>query len=77
MSGDGRTWRVSIDRDRCVGSGNCVFWAPGSFALEDDGISVSLDTSDDDLETVTVAVEGCPTRSLAIVFEDASPGERE
>lgn len=77
MTGGGRSWRVSIDRDRCVGSGNCVFWAPDSFSLEDDGISVFLDLSDDDLDKVTVAVEGCPTRSLAIVFEDAPPGERE
>ena len=77
MSGDRREWRVSIDRDRCVGSSNCVFWAPASFSLEDDGISVFLETSDDDLETVTVAVEGCPTRSLAVHVEDAPPGERE
>lgn len=77
MSDDGRMWRVSIDRDRCVGSGNCVFWAPASFSLEDDGVAVFLDRSDDDLETVTVAVEGCPTRSLAVVFEDRAPGEQE
>ncbi len=31
------TIRIEIDRDKCVGSGNCVFWAPGTFDLDDDG----------------------------------------
>ncbi|MDQ1448653.1 MAG: 4Fe-4S single cluster domain, partial [Actinomycetota bacterium] len=24
---------ISIDRDACMGSGNCSFWAPGVFDL--------------------------------------------
>ena len=30
----------AVDRDACMGSGNCVFWAPGVFDLDDDGIAV-------------------------------------
>jgi ferredoxin len=60
-------WRVTIDADRCVGSGNCVFWAPATFELDDDGVSAVLDPPDDDLERITVAVEGCPTRAISII----------
>jgi len=30
---------ISINRDACMGSGNCSFWAPGVFDLDDDGIA--------------------------------------
>ena len=28
---------VAIDWEKCMGSGNCVFWAPGTFDLGEDG----------------------------------------
>ena len=34
---------ISIDRENCMGSGNCTFTAPGVFGLDDDGIAVVLD----------------------------------
>jgi ferredoxin len=66
MSVGAEEWRVTIDADRCVGSGNCVFWAPATFELADDGVSVVLDPPGDDLERVTVAAEGCPTRAISV-----------
>ena len=58
------TVRIVIDRDRCVGSGNCLYWAPATFDLGDDGISVVVDPQGDDDDRIRVAVEGCPTRAL-------------
>ena len=34
---------IRIDRESCMGSGNCSFWAPGVFDLDDDGIAIVLD----------------------------------
>ena len=34
---------IRIDRDACMGSGNCSFWAPGVFDLDDDGIAIVVD----------------------------------
>ena len=34
---------ITIDRELCMGSGNCSFWAPGVFDLDDEGIAVVLD----------------------------------
>ncbi len=40
MSVQSAPGRVVVDRDACMGSGNCAFWAPGVFDLDDDGIAV-------------------------------------
>ncbi len=62
--------RIEIDRDRCVGSGNCVFWAPGTFDLDDDGQSVVVDPTGDPDDRIRVAVEGCPSKAISVVFVD-------
>lgn len=58
--------RIVIDRDRCVGSGNCLYWAPGTFDLGDDGISVVVDPTGDDEDRIRVAADGCPTRAISV-----------
>jgi ferredoxin len=58
--------RILIDRERCVGSGNCLFWAPGTFDLDDSGTSVVVDPEGDDPDRIRVAVEGCPTRAISV-----------
>ena len=34
---------ITIDRELCMGSGNCSFWAPGVFDLDDEGIAIVVD----------------------------------
>jgi ferredoxin len=65
--------RIVVDRDRCVGSGNCLYWAPGTFDLDDDGVSTVVDPQGDDEERIRVAAEGCPTRSISVEDGDG-PG---
>ncbi len=65
-SGD-QVIRVAVDRERCMGSGNCLFWAPGTFDLGDDGVAVVIDPAGDEAERITVAAEGCPTRAISVV----------
>ncbi|MEZ5143413.1 MAG: ferredoxin [Acidimicrobiales bacterium] len=36
---------VEIDRDVCMGSGNCLYWAPGVFDLDDDSIARAVDAT--------------------------------
>lgn len=57
---------IRIDWDVCMGSGNCIFWAPESFDLSDDGHAVVLDAGATDLDTLKVAAEGCPTGAISI-----------
>ena len=55
---------VRVERDKCIGSGNCVFWAPDSFELDDAGISVPHVAAGADEELVVRAVAGCPVGAL-------------
>ena len=57
---------IRIDRDRCMGSGNCVFWAPETFDLGEDGYSVVVDAAATDEERLRVAAEGCPVGAISL-----------
>jgi ferredoxin len=61
--------RIVIDPERCVGSGNCLYWAPRTFDLDDDGVSTVVDPTGDDEERIRVAAEGCPTRAITVEDE--------
>jgi ferredoxin len=52
-----------------MGSGNCSFWAPGVFDLDDEGISVVLDPTAQPEDKIVLAAQGCPTQAIAI-FRD-------
>ncbi len=59
--------RIEVDRETCMGSGNCAFHAPATFDLDDDMKVIVLDPEGDDIVKVRVAVDGCPTRALRLV----------
>jgi ferredoxin len=56
--------RVDIDRDKCMGSGNCAYWAPEVFDLDDDGIACVVADPAPHEERVRLAIENCPTGAL-------------
>jgi ferredoxin len=55
-----------VDWDTCMGSGNCVFWAPESFDLADDGHAVVLEGVGSDESRLRVAAEGCPVGAISL-----------
>jgi ferredoxin len=57
---------IEINRDVCMGSGNCSFWAPGVFDLDDDGIAIVIDPHGADDEKIILAGQGCPTQAISI-----------
>jgi len=63
---------IRIDRDRCMGSGNCAFWAPDSFELADDGHAVVVDPAATDEQRLRTAAQGCPVGAIS-VFRDGVP----
>ena len=58
--------KVEIDRDVCMGSGNCVYEAPGVFDLDDDGVAFVIDPAGSPEEKVTAAESKCPTRAITV-----------
>jgi ferredoxin len=61
---------IKIDRESCMGSGNCSFWAPGVFDLDDDGIAIVLDAAGADDEKIVLAAQGCPTQAITVFDGD-------
>ena len=57
---------IHIDRDRCMGSGNCSFWAPGVFDLDDDGIAIVIDATASPDDKIVLAAQGCPTQAITV-----------
>jgi ferredoxin len=57
---------IEINREACMGSGNCGFWAPGVFDLDDDGIAVVLDVDAAPEDKIILAGQGCPTQAITI-----------
>ena len=59
--------RIRIDRERCMGSGVCQFWAPATFNLDDDCKSVVIDPAGDPEPAIQHAADGCPTRAIELL----------
>lgn len=57
---------IEINRDVCMGSGNCSFWAPGVFDLDDDGVSIVVDLAGAPEDKIILAAQGCPTQAISI-----------
>jgi ferredoxin len=61
----GECWKVTVNRDTCVGSGVCIGTAPHHFRLDDNrsrAIAEIVDPDDD----VLAAAEMCPTESITV-----------
>lgn len=60
--------QVRVDRDLCIGVGNCVAFAPTVFKFDEENKAVVLDSSSVDDDTLLEAAESCPEQ--AIIVED-------
>ncbi|MDX2592763.1 MULTISPECIES: ferredoxin [Streptomyces] len=60
--------RISVDREACVGSGNCVFHAPGVFDQHPDGRVLRLvEEPDEALRAATLtAAANCPVNAISV-----------
>lgn len=58
---------IEINREVCMGSGNCSFWAPAVFDLDDDGVAIVIDADGDTEEKVILAAQGCPTQAISVL----------
>ena len=63
---EGPRLRVVVDRDRCMGSGNCAYWAGEVFDVGEDQVAVVVGDPHAHEPQVLLAVEHCPTRALSL-----------
>jgi ferredoxin len=59
---------VTIDTDKCIASGGCVFACPEVFDQDDDGIVVLLDPSPEESlrDKVMDAIDACPASVITV-----------
>jgi ferredoxin len=60
--------KVRVDRELCVGIGNCVAVAPGVFKLDDESKAVVTNPVSISEDKLMSAAESCPVN--AIIIED-------
>ena len=60
--------KVKVDRELCIGVGNCVAIAPTAFTLDDENKAVVLSPGSVDRDILLEAAESCPEE--AIILED-------
>jgi ferredoxin len=64
----GALLEIVVDTQRCMGSGNCAFHAPGTFDLDEDaGHAVVVDPDGSSEDQVILAAEGCPVGAIAVI----------
>ncbi|RST01049.1 MULTISPECIES: ferredoxin [Streptomyces] len=60
--------RISVDRDVCIGAGQCALTAPGVFTQDDDGLSEVLAGREDGHGSPLVreAARACPVSAITV-----------
>ena len=61
--------KVKVDRDLCIGLGNCVVIAPTVFKLDNKNKAIILDPSTVDDDTLLEAAESCTENAIIIEGE--------
>ena len=62
--------RVVIDRDQCVGFGDCVKEAPEGFELDDETIAVFVTPENVERERLLRACDACPVDAITVFDPD-------
>jgi ferredoxin len=62
--------RVEVDRDLCIGSGDCVATEPDVFQLDDEGKAVVIDPDAAAADDIVEAARNCPVTAIFVIGED-------
>jgi len=62
--------RVQIDRELCVGFGDCVERAPEAFVLDGDGLAVFLLPDCTPRDALLAACDACPVDAITVWDEE-------
>lgn len=68
---------INVDRDRCLGSGQCVWLAPGVFDQDEKAIAFVVDPRGEPGEKIAKAVTGCPVEAISLRIGAITIGARD
>jgi ferredoxin len=58
---------IRIDRDLCMGSSQCVGYAPNTFDQDDDTIAIVVNQHGDAEGKIQAAITSCPTQAISLI----------
>jgi ferredoxin len=61
---------IRVNRDLCMGSGQCTIYAPKTFTQDESTIAVVVDPDGSSEAEVRDAISACPTGALSIAGEE-------
>lgn len=62
--------RVEVDRDLCIGSGDCVATQPDVFELDDEGKAVVLNPDAASTDDIVEAAGNCPVTAIFVIGQE-------
>ncbi len=68
---------VRVDRDVCIGSGQCVHWAPTVFEQDEEAKAVVVAPSDGREDVVLKAIVSCPVEAITLQIGGATVRSRD
>jgi ferredoxin len=69
-----KRWKITIDRDLCIGAASCVALAMKTFELDGENKAVVLEGEGDPPDLIKLAAESCPTKAI-ILTDDTGKQE--
>lgn len=64
-------WKVTIDRNLCIGAASCIAVAPKAFNLDNEAKAIFLPTVEEELpENILDAAKACPVAAIIIHDEN-------
>lgn len=62
---------VTVNKSRCIGSGDCVETAPGVFQLDGDEKSEAYNPAGAADSVIVAAARSCPVKAITVVEADS------
>jgi ferredoxin len=62
--------KTTVDKTRCIASGDCVEMAPGVFRLDEDEKSEVYNQNGAADAVIIAAARACPARAITVVDEE-------
>jgi ferredoxin len=61
---------ITVNKTRCIGSGDCVETAPAVFQLDDEGKSQVVNPTGAGDSSIVAAARSCPVKAITVVEGD-------
>ena len=66
---NGKTVKIIVDRNLCIGAASCVAIGGATFAIDEENKAIVLNADAVDDDTLLLAAQSCPTKAIFIYDE--------